>query len=238
MVFWRFGAASLSSTGRGACGSRATDCHSTHLTNHLCTETDGQGSRSRSHEDHLYHKHSKTIQMVPAFHYHGATCSAEALLPVDGLAPVRQKVCQRQLCRQQSAPRGFCLGKGAASKTDIGWYRMYMEDTALICTEIYILECSLHDFNGMKPILRYAWDSCRFLWILQSPNFRCRKTCFSLGNVNSLTRWFQLEMGSSLETEIKVAKLLQKQHWVLLDDFFYSHGRALLTRVWSMVWGV
>ena len=103
---------------------------------------------------------------------------------------------------------------------------------------IYSLECSLHDFNGMKPILRYAWDSCRFLWILQSPNFRCRKTCFSLGNVNSLTRWFQLEMGSSLETEIKVAKLLQKQHWVLLDDFFYSHGRALLTRVWSMVWGV
>ena len=29
------------------------------------------------------------------------------------------------------------------------------------------------------------------------------------------------EMGRSLETEIKVAKLLQKQPWVPLDDFFY-----------------
>ena len=94
-----------------------------------------------------------------------------------------------------------------------------------------MFECSLHhfSFNGMQSILRYAWDSCRFLWMLQviAKIFAAAVKHFFFSQRFDKTVQpvdFSLrgeEMGRSLETEIKVAKLLQKQPWVPLDDFFY-----------------
>ena len=111
-----------------------------------------------------------------------------------------------------------------------------MDVRGMYCTELYsnVLECSLHDFfNSMQSILRYVWDSCRFLGILAPVNHFFLGKCVNSSISSERTKQFNGQNSStvrpgdfslrwkrSLQTEIKVAKLLQKRHGVLVDNFF------------------